>query len=92
MSSVVSKSIGWCAFGAGLVGAGIGIAWLQVVPAVLCLIVASVSGLILLKMRAESQGRLEPVGRPVREIADESAGEMAITRTNRLSASAAMPR
>jgi hypothetical protein len=69
MASVVSKSIGWCAFIAGLIGAGIGIAWLQVVPAVLCLIVASVSGLVLLKMRAEAQGRLEPAEPPMRMMA-----------------------
>jgi hypothetical protein len=74
MASVVSKSIGWCAFSAGLIGAGIGIAWLQVIPAVLCLIVASVSGLILLKMRAEAQGRLEPVEESVPNIAGELAG------------------
>jgi hypothetical protein len=74
MASVVSKSIGWCALIAGLIGAGIGIAWLQVVPAVLCLIVASVSGLILLKMRAEEQGRLEPIDAPVRAMAGTTAG------------------
>ncbi|SDE38252.1 hypothetical protein [Rhodococcus tukisamuensis] len=43
----------------GLVGAGVAIYNLDAVTTVLSLIVASVSGLYLLKMRAQAQGRLD---------------------------------
>lgn len=69
MTSVVSKTIGWCVFVVGLVGAAIGIVQLQVELSVFCLIVASTSGLILLKMRAEAQGRLDAVETPSRAMA-----------------------
>jgi hypothetical protein len=42
-----------------LVAAGVGLAELHVHAAVAALIVASVSGLLLLRVRAESHGRLE---------------------------------
>ncbi len=54
----VHKIIVWAAFIAGLVGAGLGIAALHVEVAVFWLIVASTSGLVLLKFRAAGQGRL----------------------------------
>ena len=60
-STVVSKSLGWCLFCIGIVGAVIGIAELRVELVVFCLIVASTSGLILLKMRAEAHGRLDGI-------------------------------
>jgi hypothetical protein len=69
MASAVSKTIGWCIFVVGLVGAAIGIAQLQVELTVFCLIVASTSGLILLKMRAEAEGRLESVEPATRAMA-----------------------
>lgn len=43
----------------GLVGAGVAVYNLDAVMTVLSLIVASVSGLYLLKMRAQAQGRLD---------------------------------
>jgi hypothetical protein len=61
MGSAVSKVIGWCVFIVGLVGAAYGIVSLHVEMSVFWLIVASTSGLILLKMRAEAHGRLEAV-------------------------------
>ena len=61
MGSAVSKVIGWCVFVVGLVGAAYGIVSLHVEMSVFWLIVASTSGLILLKMRAEAHGRLEAV-------------------------------
>ncbi|QBJ97844.1 hypothetical protein ERC79_19285 [Rhodococcus sp. ABRD24] len=50
-------------FLAGLVGAGIGLSELHVHVTVAALIVAAVSGLLLLRIRAESHGRIEPRGR-----------------------------
>lgn len=61
MGSTVSKVFGWCVFVVGLIGAAYGIVSLHVEMSVFWLIVASTSGLILLKMRAEAQGRLDAV-------------------------------
>ncbi|MGW6692333.1 hypothetical protein ACWF62_00980 [Rhodococcus sp. NPDC054953] len=53
------KIVGTCVFLAGLVGAAIGIWTLDVVVAVLWLVVASLAGFYLLKLRAEARGRLD---------------------------------
>ncbi|MFC7451426.1 hypothetical protein [Rhodococcus daqingensis] len=63
------KTLSACVFVTGLVGAAIGIYGLDVEVAVLWLIVASVSGLYLLKLRAESHGRLERPARSPRTTA-----------------------
>ncbi|HEY5855934.1 MAG TPA: hypothetical protein VIW24_18295 [Aldersonia sp.] len=70
MGSAVSKVIGWCVFVVGLVGAAYGIVSLHVEMSVFWLIVASTSGLILLKMRAEAHGNLDPVQPAPRAQAD----------------------
>ncbi|CAM2810801.1 hypothetical protein [Skermania piniformis] len=57
MGTTVSKSVCRVVFAVGLVGAAVGIAALHAQLAVFWLIVASTSGLILLKMRAEEQER-----------------------------------
>ena len=64
MGSAVSKVIGWCVFVVGLIGAAYGIVSLHVEMSVFWLIVASTSGLILLKMRAEARlDAVEPAPR-----------------------------
>ncbi|MFC9786147.1 hypothetical protein [Rhodococcus sp. NPDC127528] len=55
----VQKTLCACVFVASLVGAAFGVYALDVATAVLWLIAASISGLYLLKLRAESRGRLE---------------------------------
>lgn len=70
MGSAVSKVIGWCVFVVGMIGAAYGIVSLHVEMSVFWLIVASTSGLILLKMRAETHGRLESVEPAPRAQAD----------------------
>ena len=59
MVSSRTKSICWSAFIVGLVVASLGVMELRAELAVLGLIVASTSGLVLLKLRAEALGRLE---------------------------------
>ncbi|MGW4478101.1 hypothetical protein [Rhodococcus triatomae] len=58
-NKVLPKIVGTCVFLAGLVGAAIGIWTLDVVTAVVWLVVATVSGFYLLKLRAEARGRLD---------------------------------
>lgn len=53
------KIIGASVFLAGLVGAVVGIWQLDVVVAVIWLVVATLSGFYLLKLRAEARGRLD---------------------------------
>lgn len=59
MGSVFLKAIMWSLFAIGLIGAGIGIAELHVEWIVASLIVASVSGLVLLRIRADSHPEME---------------------------------
>ncbi|MCA1004091.1 hypothetical protein LCL87_00030 [Rhodococcus hoagii] len=59
MESAAVKFVLVSLFLAGLVSAGVGLAELHVYTTVAALIVASVSGLLLLRVRAESHGRLE---------------------------------
>lgn len=59
MESAAVKIVLVSLFLAGLVAAGVGLAELHVYTTVAALIVASVSGLLLLRVRAESHGRLE---------------------------------
>ncbi|KAA0022502.1 hypothetical protein [Antrihabitans cavernicola] len=70
-ASTSSKSIAWCVFLAGLIGAGVGIGNLQVVAAVFWLIVASVSGLMLLKQRADSRPTAAPLVREIQRPSTE---------------------
>lgn len=60
MGSVLVKVIIWGLFLSGLVGAGIGVSELHVHGTVASLIVASVSGLVLLRIRADAHPELEP--------------------------------
>lgn len=53
------KIVGTLVFLAGLVGAGLGVWELDVVAAVVWLVVATLSGFYLLKLRAQAQGRLD---------------------------------
>ncbi|TQF65620.1 hypothetical protein FK531_21230 [Rhodococcus spelaei] len=59
LSPPARKTLIACVFVASVVGAAFGVYGLNVEMAVVWLIVASVSGLYLLKLRAESRGRLE---------------------------------
>lgn len=59
MGTTVSKFISWCMFLTGITAAVMGIAELHVEVTVFGLIIASTSGMILLKMRAEACGRLD---------------------------------
>ena len=70
MRSAVSKVIGWCVFVVGLIGAAYGIVSLHVEMSVFWLIVASTSGLILLKMRAEAHGSLDSIEPEPRALAE----------------------
>lgn len=63
MESTAIKFVLLSLFLVGLVVAGVGVAELHVHATVGALIVASVSGLLLLRIRAASHGRLEPRGR-----------------------------
>lgn len=54
MGSAAFKIVMWSLFAIGLIGAGIGIAELHVEWIVTSLIVASVSGLVLLRIRADA--------------------------------------
>ncbi|AOW93135.1 hypothetical protein BFN03_12055 [Rhodococcus sp. WMMA185] len=58
MGSGPVKAIVWSLLVVGLVGAGIGISELHVHVTVASLIVASVSGLVLLKIRADAHPEL----------------------------------
>lgn len=69
MGSTRSKSICWSAFIAGFAIAVLGIMELRAELAVLGLIFASTSGLVLLKVRAEALGRLDPLETPRRVMA-----------------------
>lgn len=53
------KLVGVCVFLAGLVGAAVGIYALDVEVAVAWLVVATLSGFYLLKLRADARGRLD---------------------------------
>ncbi|CRK49928.1 conserved exported hypothetical protein [Rhodococcus sp. RD6.2] len=53
------KILGTVVFLVGLVGAGVGIYTLDVVAAVVWLVVATLSGFYLLKLRADSRSRLD---------------------------------
>lgn len=66
MGSATFKSFLWSLFIIGLVGAGIGVSALHVEWTVASLIVASVSGLVLLRIRADAHPELE---RPDRGMA-----------------------
>lgn len=59
MGAVVGKALLWCALVAGLVGAGVAVYSLHVYGAVGALIVASVAGLVLLRVRAETRDGTE---------------------------------
>ncbi|MFZ3394904.1 hypothetical protein TVH25_16730 [Rhodococcus sp. 7Tela_A2] len=59
MSVFVGKALLWFALLIGLVGAGIAVYALHVHGAVGSLIVASVAGLVLLRLRSEAQGDTE---------------------------------
>jgi hypothetical protein len=59
MGAVVGKALLKCALVAGLIGAGAAVYSLHVYGAVGALIVASVSGLVLLRLRAEAEGDSE---------------------------------
>lgn len=54
-----SKSVAWTLFVIGLVGTWVGVYDLGVETVVFGLIISSISGLVLLHMRAEAMGRLE---------------------------------
>ncbi|MBJ8348729.1 hypothetical protein [Antrihabitans sp. YC2-6] len=69
MGSTRSKTTCWSVFFAGIVVAVLGIADLRAELAVLGLIFASTSGLVLLKVRAEALGRLDPMDAPRRVMA-----------------------
>ena len=69
MGTTVSKSVCWSVFLVGLIGAAIGIAMLHAELAVFWLIVASTTGLILLKMRAEAHERALAAAAPAAESA-----------------------
>ncbi|MGW0041720.1 hypothetical protein [Rhodococcus sp. NPDC003348] len=57
--SPTKKIVGTLVFLAGLIGAAVGIWSLDVVAAVVWLVVATLSGFYLLKLRAEARGRLD---------------------------------
>ena len=57
--ALIIKILGWCALVAGLALAVVGIGALRVELAVGGLITVLTSGLILLRLRAEAQGRTE---------------------------------
>ncbi|MFD3810756.1 hypothetical protein [Rhodococcus sp. NPDC058639] len=59
MGVFVGKALLWFALLIGLVGAGVAVYALHVHGAVGSLIVASVSGLVLLRLRAEAQSETE---------------------------------
>ncbi|PTR20224.1 hypothetical protein C8K36_1186 [Rhodococcus sp. OK519] len=59
MESAAVKFVLSSLFLVGVIVAGVGLVELHVHAAVAALIVASVSGLLLLRVRAESHGRLE---------------------------------
>lgn len=59
MGVFVGKALLWLALLAGLVGAGVAVYALHVNGAVGSLIVASVAGLVLLRLRPEAQGETE---------------------------------
>lgn len=57
---VVAKVVLWCALLVGLIGAGVAVNALHVHGAVGSLIVASVAGLVLLRLRPAAQLEVEP--------------------------------
>jgi hypothetical protein len=59
MGSAHYKPVYWFVFLVGLIGAAFGVMELRAEMAVFGLIVASTSGLILLRIRAEALGRLD---------------------------------
>ncbi|MFZ2175545.1 MAG: hypothetical protein WAW17_16220 [Rhodococcus sp. (in: high G+C Gram-positive bacteria)] len=59
------KTVMWSVFVIGLVGAGVGVSELHVHWTVASLIVASVSGLILLRIRADAHPELDGVDRRI---------------------------
>lgn len=59
MGSAAFKAIMWSLFAIGMIGAAIGIAELHVEWIVASLIVASVSGLVLLRVRADAHPEME---------------------------------
>ena len=54
-----SKSLAWTLFAVGLIGTWVGVYDLGVETVVFGLIMSSISGLVLLHMRAEAMGRLD---------------------------------
>ncbi|NLE82251.1 MAG: hypothetical protein GX610_22265 [Rhodococcus sp.] len=71
MRSAVFKAVIWTLFAIGLIGAGLGIAELHVEWIVASLIVASVSGLVLLRIRADAHPEMEmgiDLERPARRV------------------------
>ena len=70
MTSKAFKSIVWCVFLVGLAGAGVGIGQLHTELAVFWLIVASVSGLFLLKLR---DAPVREIPRPSTEFHSQAA-------------------
>ncbi|MCQ4121333.1 hypothetical protein [Rhodococcus tibetensis] len=63
MGTAPVKAIMWSLFVLGLVGASLGVSELHVYWTVASLIVASVSGLILLRIRADAHPELERTDR-----------------------------
>ena len=63
--SALGKRAVWIAFVLGLIGSGVGIVELHVQMAVFGLIVASISGLLLLKRRADMHQATPPLVREV---------------------------
>ncbi|MEE2035263.1 hypothetical protein [Rhodococcus chondri] len=59
MGAVVGRALLKCALVAGLIGAGSAVYSLHVYGAVGALIVASVSGLVLLRVRSQARGESE---------------------------------
>jgi hypothetical protein len=57
MGAFVGKALLWCALVVGLIGSGIAVYALHVNGAVGSLIVASVAGLVLLRLRPEDGGQ-----------------------------------
>lgn len=60
MAAVVGKALLWIALLAGLIGAGTAVYALHVNGAVASLIVASVAGLVLLRLRSQARDEADP--------------------------------